>query len=94
MHQPLSCENLFSNNKFIPVVILDDVDKAVPLARALLAGGISIMEVTLRTPNALQIIEIIADEVPEILVGAGTVLTESDYHTAVKHKAKFISKDF
>lgn len=90
MNDILTCEQIFTQNKFVPVVILNDLNKAVPLARALLAGGISIMEVTLRTDNALKIIELIATEVPEMTVGAGTVLIEDDYHLAVKHKAQFI----
>ena len=59
----------------IPVVVLDDAADAVPLARALVAGGLPAIEVTLRTPAALDAIRAIADEVPEAVVGAGTVLT-------------------
>jgi 2-dehydro-3-deoxyphosphogluconate aldolase/(4S)-4-hydroxy-2-oxoglutarate aldolase len=85
-----SCEELLSNNAFIPVVVLDDISKAVPLAQALLAGGIKIMEVTLRTNNALAIIEKIAHEVPDMIIGAGTVLNFDQYHMAIKHGSKFI----
>ncbi len=85
-----SCANLFEKNKFIPVVILNDIDKAVPIAHALLDGGISVMEVTLRTNNALKIIEKLNNEVPEMTTGAGTILTEEHYHMAVKHGAQFI----
>lgn len=91
MSEPkLTLEQLFRRNKFIPVVILDDITKAVPLAHALLAGGVSVMEVTLRTRSALSIIEKIADEVPEMIVGAGTVLSEDQYHLVVRHKAQFV----
>lgn len=90
MNNYVTPEELFAKNKFVPVVVLDEVEKAVPLAMALLAGGISIMEVTLRTPNALKIIEIIANSVPEMTVGAGTVLTPKDYENALKHKSQFI----
>lgn len=90
MSQILTCETIFLNNKIIPVVVLNDISKAVPIARSLMAGGINIMEVTLRTPNALNIIEKISTEVPEMLVGAGTILTDDDYHKAVKHGSKFI----
>ena len=55
-------------------MVVDDVATAVPLARALVAGGLPVIELTLRTPVALDAIRAIADEVPEILVGAGTVL--------------------
>lgn len=61
----------------IPVVVIDDVEHAVPLAEALLAGGVGIVEVTLRTPAGLPAIEQIAKAVPQIRVGAGTV-TELD----------------
>ncbi len=90
MSTTLTCEKIFSQNKIIPVVILNDIDKAVPVARALLAGGISVMEVTLRTPNALAIIEKLSNEVPEMMTGAGTILNENHYHKAVKHGAQFI----
>ncbi len=90
MTQILTCENIFSRNQIIPVVVLNEISSAVAVANALLAGGISIMEVTLRTTNALNIIEKISNEVPEMLVGAGTIITEDDYHKAIKHGSKFI----
>jgi 2-dehydro-3-deoxyphosphogluconate aldolase/(4S)-4-hydroxy-2-oxoglutarate aldolase len=60
----------------IAVVTIDDPDRAVPLARALLAGGISAIELTLRTPAALDALKNVVSEVPEMLAGAGTVLTK------------------
>ena len=57
----------------IPVIVLNDVAHAVPMARALVAGGIRMLEVTLRTPQALACMEAIAKEVPGAVVGAGTV---------------------
>jgi 2-dehydro-3-deoxyphosphogluconate aldolase / (4S)-4-hydroxy-2-oxoglutarate aldolase len=90
MYKELSAEEIFNTNKFVPVVVLNEVEKAVPLAKALLAGGISIMEVTLRTENALQIIETIANEVPEMTIGAGTILSVNDYEMAIKAKSQFI----
>ena len=83
-------EHIFAKNKFVPVIVLNEVEKAIPLAKALLAGGISIMEVTLRTDNALKIIEKIASEVPEMTVGAGTILNHKDYENAIKNKSQFI----
>jgi len=62
----------------IPVIVLTDIAHAVPLARALVAGGIRMLEVTLRTPVALACIERIAAEVPQAVVGAGTVRSASD----------------
>ena len=55
----------------VPVVVLDDLAAAVPLAQALAAGGVPVVELTLRTPVALEAIRRIAEEVPEVLVGAG-----------------------
>lgn len=83
-------EQIFTKNKFVPVVVLNEIEKAIPLAKALLAGGVSIMEVTLRTENALKIIEKIANEVPEMTIGAGTILNSQDYENAIKYKSQFI----
>ena len=58
----------------IPVVVVHDAADAVPIARALVDGGLPIIELTLRTPAAMDAIERIAAEVPEILVGAGTIV--------------------
>lgn len=65
----------FRQSRIIAVLTLDDPRSAVPLARALLAGGIDVMELTLRTPAALEALRAIIAEVPEMLAGAGTVLT-------------------
>jgi 2-dehydro-3-deoxyphosphogluconate aldolase / (4S)-4-hydroxy-2-oxoglutarate aldolase len=73
----------------IPVIVLTDVAHAVPLARALVAGGIRMLEVTLRTPVALQCIERIAKEVPEAIVGAGTVRSPNDAQAAAAAGARF-----
>ena len=59
----------------VPVVVIEDVRHAVPVAKALVAGGIRVIEITLRTACALEAIALVKSEVPEILVGAGTVLT-------------------
>jgi 2-dehydro-3-deoxyphosphogluconate aldolase / (4S)-4-hydroxy-2-oxoglutarate aldolase len=63
----------------IPVVVIDDADAAVPLAKALIAGGIRVIEVTLRTDTALAAIRRIAAEVPDAIVGAGTVLRPQQF---------------
>lgn len=73
----------------IPVIVLSDVNHAVPLARALVAGGIRMLEVTLRTPQALACIEAIAREVPEAVIGAGTVRSAADVHACVMAGARF-----
>ena len=73
----------------IPVIVLNDVAHAVPLARALVAGGIRMLEVTLRTPQALECIERIAKEVPDAVVGAGTIRSAADAQAAAKAGALF-----
>jgi 2-dehydro-3-deoxyphosphogluconate aldolase/(4S)-4-hydroxy-2-oxoglutarate aldolase len=73
----------------IPVIVLNDVAHAVPMARALLAGGIRMLEITLRTPQALACMEAIANEVEGAVVGAGTVRSPADAAAAVKAGARF-----
>lgn len=74
----------------IPVVVVDDVDAAVPLAEALVAGSVPVIELTLRTPVALEAIRRIAAEVPQILIGAGTVLSAADAAAAADAGAQFL----
>jgi 2-dehydro-3-deoxyphosphogluconate aldolase/(4S)-4-hydroxy-2-oxoglutarate aldolase len=74
----------------IPVVTIDDPRHAVPVARALADGGVRIIELTLRTESAMTSLKLIADEVPEILVGAGTVLTPAQADAVVAAGAQFI----
>lgn len=74
----------------VPVVVLEDAADAVPLARALVAGGLPVVEVTLRTPAAQDAIRAIADAVPEAVVGAGTVLTPEQAEQAVAAGARFL----
>ncbi|MEP6723632.1 MAG: bifunctional 4-hydroxy-2-oxoglutarate aldolase/2-dehydro-3-deoxy-phosphogluconate aldolase [Variovorax sp.] len=73
----------------IPVIVLQDVAHAVPLARALVAGGIRMLEVTLRTPQALQCIEAIARDVPEAVAGAGTIRSAADAQASALAGARF-----
>jgi 2-dehydro-3-deoxyphosphogluconate aldolase/(4S)-4-hydroxy-2-oxoglutarate aldolase len=74
----------------IPVVTIDDPQDAVPLARALADGGVKIIELTLRTDSALTSLKLIAEEVPDILVGAGTILTPGQADAAVSAGAQFL----
>jgi len=74
----------------VPVIAMTDVEKAVPLAKALAAGGIPCAEVTFRTAEGEECIRRIAAEVPEVLVCAGTVLTTDQATRAVKAGAKFL----
>jgi 2-dehydro-3-deoxyphosphogluconate aldolase / (4S)-4-hydroxy-2-oxoglutarate aldolase len=87
---PLTSADLLSLAPVIPVVVLHDPADATPLAQALLAGGVSIIEVTLRTPRALDVIRIISDNVPGAVVGAGTVTTPGLVRQAVEAGAQFL----
>ncbi|MEU5164154.1 bifunctional 4-hydroxy-2-oxoglutarate aldolase/2-dehydro-3-deoxy-phosphogluconate aldolase [Streptomyces sp. NPDC020875] len=74
----------------IPVVVIENAEDAVPLALALVAGGLPAIEVTLRTPAAPDAIRAIAAEVPEAVVGAGTVVSPEQVETAVRAGARFL----
>ncbi|WP_182905601.1 bifunctional 4-hydroxy-2-oxoglutarate aldolase/2-dehydro-3-deoxy-phosphogluconate aldolase [Microbispora sp. H13382] len=82
--------NLLDLAPVVPVVVLDDAESAVPLARALVGGGLPVIEVTLRTPVALDAIRRIAAEVPEAVVGAGTVRSPEDVEAATEAGARFL----
>ncbi|MBD3945127.1 bifunctional 4-hydroxy-2-oxoglutarate aldolase/2-dehydro-3-deoxy-phosphogluconate aldolase [Nocardioides ganghwensis] len=82
--------SLLSLVPVVPVVVLDDLAHAVPVARSLVAGGLPVIELTLRTPVALDAIRAIADEVPEILVGAGTITSPELVGRAVDAGAQFL----
>jgi 2-dehydro-3-deoxyphosphogluconate aldolase/(4S)-4-hydroxy-2-oxoglutarate aldolase len=79
----LNTLDLVSFGPVIPVIVLHRVEDAVPLARALVAGGVRVLEVTLRTPVALRCIAAIAREVPEAIVGAGTIRSAADARAAL-----------
>jgi len=74
----------------IPVVVIDDVAQAVPLARALVAGGLPIIEVTLRTAAGLDAVRAIASEVPEMVVGTGTIASADQVKPAVDAGSQFL----
>lgn len=76
--------------RVVPVLKIERLADAVPLARALVAGGLRAIEITLRTPDALDAIRLVADEVPDAIVGAGTIMTARDYHGAAQAGARFI----
>jgi 2-dehydro-3-deoxyphosphogluconate aldolase/(4S)-4-hydroxy-2-oxoglutarate aldolase len=86
---PLTALQVMQDAPVIPVIVLHDVAHAVPMARALVAGGIRMLEVTLRTPQALACMEAIAQEVPGAVVGAGTVRSAADAAAAAKAGARF-----
>jgi 2-dehydro-3-deoxyphosphogluconate aldolase / (4S)-4-hydroxy-2-oxoglutarate aldolase len=85
----LTSMQVMTDAPVIPVIVLTDTAHAVPLARALVAGGIRMLEVTLRTPVALACMEAIAREVPEAVVGAGTVRSAADAQAAAMAGARF-----
>ncbi len=80
----------FRHAAVVPVVTIEDASAAVPLAQALLNGGIGVIEVTLRTPAAVEAIRRVAAELPAMMVGAGTVLTEAQLKEALGAGAQFI----
>ncbi len=80
---------LFDQGPVVPVIVIKDLADAVPMAKALLAGGIKVLEVTLRTPVALDAIRLLAQEVPDAIVGAGTVTTAAQLQQVVEAGAKF-----
>ena len=86
---PLTSLQVMQDAPVIPVIVLNDVAHAVPMARALVEGGIRMLEVTLRTPQALACIEAIAKAVPEAVVGAGTLRSKADAQAAANAGARF-----
>lgn len=89
MSGTLTSEDVMTLTPVLPVVTIEDAGKAVDLARTLLAGGINTIEVTLRTPAALEAIRQIAANAPEMIVGAGTVLSADDLDAAIKAGARY-----
>jgi len=80
----------FAAMRVLPVIVIDDPDDALPLARALIEGGLPCAEVTLRTPRAVEALRRIVGELPDMLVGAGTVLTPGQAAEARGAGARFI----
>ncbi|SNY41789.1 2-keto-3-deoxy-phosphogluconate aldolase [Arsukibacterium tuosuense] len=80
---------LFAQGAVVPVIVIKDLADAVPMAKALLAGGIRVLEVTLRTPVAMDAIKLLAEQVPEAIVGAGTVTTAAQLEQVIAAGAKF-----
>ncbi len=74
----------------VPVLVIESVGVALPLARALLAGGLPVLEITLRTPAALEVIRALVGELEGAVVGAGTVLTPAQYRDAERAGARFV----
>lgn len=81
---------LENSKPLIPVIVIDNIDHAVPMAKALVAGGVHLLEVTLRTEAGLAAIQQISEQVPEAIVGAGTVCNANEYQQAIDAGAQFI----
>lgn len=89
VNDSISALDVMRDAPVIPVIVLHDVKDAVPLARALVAGGIRMLEVTLRTREALECIELISKEVPEAVAGAGTIRSAADAQASALAGARF-----
>ncbi len=85
----LTADDVMMLSPVMPVVTINDAGHAEPLARALLASGVRTIEVTLRTPAALEAISVIAKAAPEMIVGAGTVLNIADLDAAIEAGARY-----
>ena len=85
-----SAESILTTGPVVPVIVVKKLEHAVPMAKALVAGGVRVLEVTLRTECAVDAIRAIAKEVPEAIVGAGTVLNLEAEKRCLDHGAKFI----
>jgi 2-dehydro-3-deoxyphosphogluconate aldolase/(4S)-4-hydroxy-2-oxoglutarate aldolase len=86
----MTIDDILQAGPVMPVVVIDEAAHAVPLARALVAGGIRAIEITLRTSAALEAVQAIAREVPEAIPGVGTALTGADVLAALDAGARFI----
>lgn len=85
----LQPDTLFAQGPVVPVIVVKELADAVPMAEALLAGGIKVLEVTLRTPVALDAIRLLSQQVPDAIVGAGTVTTPAQLQQCIDAGAKF-----
>ncbi|HAQ50211.1 MAG TPA: keto-deoxy-phosphogluconate aldolase [Gammaproteobacteria bacterium] len=83
-------KEIMAVSPLMPVMVINNVEHAVPLAKALVKGGLSVLEITLRTDAALEAIRQIKAAVPEAIVGAGTIINEQTLHAAIDAGAEFI----
>lgn len=90
MSQSVAIENALAQAPIVPVLTLDDVACAAPLGAALARGGLRVVEVTLRTKTALACLQALSEASPDLIVGAGTVLSPGDVTAALAHGAKFL----
>lgn len=85
----MNIHDILALGPVVPVIVIQRIEHAVPLARALVAGGVRALEVTLRTPVALDAIRRIADQVPDAVVGVGTITRVQDVHDSIAAGARF-----
>ena len=88
-HWKIQPTDVLNAGPVMPVMVIKNLDDAVPLAKALVAGGIKVLEITLRTPIALEAIRLISQEVKEAIVGAGTITTPEQLKAAEEAGAVF-----
>ena len=86
----ISSKEVLSISPIVPVIAIDNLEDALPLAKALQDGGINIMEITLRTSTGLKAIELISKEMPSMNVGSGTVCNKKDLEDSISHGAQFV----
>lgn len=85
-----SAEQILTTGPVVPVIVVNKLEHAVPMAKALVAGGVKVVEVTLRTPCAMDAIKAMIEAVPEAIVGAGTVLNVQQLQEVTEAGAKFV----
>jgi 2-dehydro-3-deoxyphosphogluconate aldolase / (4S)-4-hydroxy-2-oxoglutarate aldolase len=88
MSKPI--QQIMTTSPVIPVMVINKLEQAVPLAHALVNGGLKVLEITLRTPVALEAIRRIKAEVPDAIVGAGTIINTHTLHQAIEAGSEFI----
>lgn len=83
-------EEIMTRSPIIPVMVVRNVEDALPMAEALYRGGFNVLEVTLRTPVALEVVSLLREELPQATIGVGTVVTAGDVHRAALAGAQFL----
>ncbi len=83
-------EEIVNTSPVVPVIVVDKIEQAAPLAQALYNGGLKVLEITLRTPVALEAMKAMKAAVPEAIVGAGTIVSPKDVNAAVEAGADFL----
>lgn len=86
----MSIENILTSAPVVPVVVIDNIEDAVPLAKALYNGGLKALEITLRTPVAAEAVKLMKEAVPEAYVGTGTVIDKATFEASVAAGADFM----